>query len=138
MDRAGKRLTEYENDSNNKLLFTTIYKITSTSKGNAGNIKGIYTGHPSVNTKDKPFTPLDILATPSDNILVVDWEISVIHILNSDGEFISYCCIYNIGIQYPHSLALSTQGKHYIGCVNGEESPENYKAKLYEVEYLGV
>lgn len=158
MDRAGKRLTEYENDSNNKPLFTTISKLTSTSKGDvcvvdtldtdfrgrvvvigkAGNIKGIYTGHPGVNTTDKPFTPLAILATPSDNILVADWKISVIHILNSDGEFISYCCICNIGIQYPHSLALSTQGKLFIGCGSGEESPENYKAKLYEVEYSGV
>lgn len=158
MDQAGNRLTEYENESNNKPLFTFAYSLTSTSKGHiciidkldedfrgrvlvigqGGTIKGIYTGHADVNTKDKPFTPLDILATPSDNILIADWEISVIHILNSDGEFISYCCVNNIGIQYPHSFALSTQGKLYIGCGNGEESPENHKAKLYEVEYSGV
>lgn len=106
MDRAGKRLTEYENDNNTKPLFKTIYKLTTTSKGivcvvdtldtdfrgrvvvigKAGNIQGIYTGHPGVNTKDKPCTPLDILATPSDNILVEDWEISVIHILTVMGN----------------------------------------------------
>ncbi|CAG2227167.1 TRIM2_3 [Mytilus edulis] len=158
MDQAGNRLTEYENDSNNKPLFTFAYMLTSTSKGyiciidkldvdfrgrvlvigQGGTIKGIYTGHADVNTEDNPFTPLDILATPSDNILIADWKISVIHILNSDGNFISFFSAYDIGIQYPHSLALSTPGKLYIGCGSGVESPEHYEAKLYEVEYSGM
>ncbi|XP_063404556.1 tripartite motif-containing protein 2-like [Mytilus trossulus] len=158
MDQSGNHLIEYETDINNKPLFTLPTYVTSTSSNNIcvvdrllknakgrivvigqeGNIKGIYTGHDDVNTEDKPFIPLGILVTQSDNILVVDWAVSVVRILNSDGEFISYLNVYNLGIQYPHSIALSTPGKLYIGCGRGEESLKNDKAKLYEVEYSGV
>lgn len=158
MDQIGKRFIEYENDSNNKPLFTDPYKVTSTSNGNIfvidsldkhfrgrvvalgqnGNIEGIYTGHHVVNIEGRPFTPIDILATPSDSILIADWMIHVVHILNNGGNFISYYCVNDIGIQYPHSLALSTSGSIYIGSGKFEEGPEKFRAKLYEIKYYGI
>lgn len=158
MDRAGKVLTVYENDSTSLPLFTQPYRVTNTSNGNifvvdsldkqfrgrvvvigkTGNIERIYSGHHDVNAKGKPFTPIDILATPSDIILVVDWMIHAVHILNSDGDFISYFCVNDIGIQYPHSLVLSSSERIYIGCGKFWGDPKNFRAKLYEIECYGI
>lgn len=158
MDQTGKRLIQYEKDSKNKPLFTYPFRVASTRNGNVfvvdsldkdfrgrvvvmdpvGNIKGIYTGHPEVNTEHKPFTPSDLFATPSDYILVVDWKIHVVHILNNESEFVSYYCLDDIGIRYPTNLALSKSGRLYIGAGLGEKSQHNFRAKIYEVEYSGI
>ncbi|VDI51645.1 P2X purinoceptor 4 [Mytilus galloprovincialis] len=156
VNQPGKRFVKFdlfEYERYPKPLFTLPVRVASTSNGNicvvdtlekdlrgrvvvigqAGKVKGIYSGHDDVNSKDKPFKPQDILATPSDNILVTDWENHLIHILNHDGEFISYYNLKDIGIYYPHSLALSTSGHLYIGCT-GSFIPflKTFRGKLYK------
>ncbi|CAC5382142.1 unnamed protein product [Mytilus coruscus] len=140
-----------------KRLFTYPAFVTSTSKGNicvvdildndgrgkvvilspGGDILGTYTGHPDVNTEKDPFTPAGILTTPSDNIVVTDGNNHLLHILSDQGQIITYYNLSDMGIIYPHSLALSTTGTIYIGCASKKESPDTTKAKLYELNYSG-
>ncbi|CAC5361677.1 unnamed protein product [Mytilus coruscus] len=133
-----------------KRLFTYPAFVTSTSKGNicvvdildndgrgevvilspGGDILGTYTGHPDVNTEKDPFTPAGILTTLSDNIVVTDGNNHLLHILSDQGQIITYYNLSDMGIIYPHSLALSTTGTIYIGCASKKESPDTTKAKL--------
>ncbi|CAC5425760.1 unnamed protein product [Mytilus coruscus] len=158
MDQEGKQLEEYEHDNHNKRLFTYPEHITSTSNGNicvvdwldndfrgrvvvlspGGDILGIYTGHPDVNTGKKPFKPKEIITTLSDNIVVTDVSNQFLHILTDQGQSITYYNLHDMGILYPHSLALSTSGTIYVGCVNLQGSPDTTKAKLYKLEYSGI
>ncbi|CAC5392952.1 unnamed protein product [Mytilus coruscus] len=141
----------------NKRLFTYPRCITSTSYGNicvvdwldddgrgrvvvlalGGDIQGIYTGHADVNTGEKPFKPLGILATPSDNIVVPDMSNHLLHILTDQGQSITYFNLYDMGILFPYSLALSTSGNIFIGCASAKGSPDTTKAKLYKLKYSG-
>ncbi|XP_071121368.1 uncharacterized protein [Mytilus edulis] len=137
-----------------KRLFTFPVRVTTTSNGNicvvdwldkdyrgrvvvlspGGDVLGTYTGQPDVNTVKKPFKPKGILTTPSDNILVTDVNNNLLHILTDQGQSITYYNLRDMRILYPHSLALSTTGTIYIGCVNKSGSP---KAKLYELNFSG-
>ncbi|XP_076078313.1 uncharacterized protein LOC143048507 [Mytilus galloprovincialis] len=156
MDEDGRHLATYEQDSNKEQLFTDPKRVASTKKGNIcvidmvdsdhrrvvvvgkdGELKQIYTGHPTINFDGKPFRPVCLLTTPADNIVIPDLFTSTLHVLNCDGNFIGYYNVHDIGIIYPCSLALSTEGHMYIGCSNKEGSPETLKAKLYELEYSG-
>ncbi|CAC5378221.1 unnamed protein product [Mytilus coruscus] len=137
MDQEGKQLKEYEHDNHNERLFTYPARIISTFNGNicvvdeldddvrgrvvvlspGGDILGTYTGHPDVNTGKKPFTPVGILATHSDNIVVTDMNNHLLHILTDQGQIITYYNLRDMGIIFPYSLALSLSGTIYIGCV---------------------
>ncbi|XP_052082404.1 uncharacterized protein LOC127720032 [Mytilus californianus] len=102
-----------------------------------GDILGIYTGHSDVNTNNNPFTPVGILTTPSDNIVVTDLNNHLLHILTNQGQIITYYNLRDMGILHPYSLALSTSGTIYIGCVNAPGSKTTTKAKLYELKFSG-
>ncbi|XP_063446557.1 uncharacterized protein LOC134726089 [Mytilus trossulus] len=157
MDEKGNNLQKYEHDNNKKLIFTLPYKITTTSNGNiwvvdmldengsgrvvvlgqTGNVIQIYTGHPEINSKEKPFNPTGILTTPAENVVVADCLNHTLHIMNSNGSFLSYIRTDDEAIRLPHSLALSTQGHFYIGSSTPKRSPNSVKANLYEVKYSG-
>ncbi|XP_063409635.1 uncharacterized protein LOC134692923 [Mytilus trossulus] len=157
MDQEGKQLKEYEHDNHNKRLFSFPISVTTTSNGNicvldgldydqrgrvvvlspGGDILGTYTGHPDVNTEKKPFKPLRILTTPLDNIIVTDVDNHLLHILTDQGQSITYYNLRDIGILGPFSIALSTSGTIYIGCVSADRSPDTTKAKLYELNFSG-
>ncbi|XP_063410390.1 uncharacterized protein LOC134693485 [Mytilus trossulus] len=158
MDQEGKQLKEYEHDEHNKRLFTYPLCVATTSNGNicvvdwldndhrgrvvvlspGGDILGTYTGHPDVNTGNKPFQPKRILTTPSNNIVVTDLKNHLLHMLTDQGQSITYYNLGDMGIIFPYSLALSTTGTIYIGCVSEAGSPDTTKAKLYELEYSGI
>ncbi|XP_063408439.1 uncharacterized protein LOC134692025 [Mytilus trossulus] len=155
MDQKGKQLEEYEHDNHNKPLFTYPSCVTTTSNGNicvvdildddgrgrvvvlspGGDILDTYTGHPKVNTEEKPFEPRGILTTPSDNIIVTDVVNHLLHILTDQGQSITYYNLHDMGILLPFSIALSMTGTIYIGCANMRGSPDTTKAKLYELKY---
>ncbi|CAC5356275.1 unnamed protein product [Mytilus coruscus] len=160
MDQKGNRQKVYEHDNSNKPLFTFPRNITCTINGNifvidkhnangkgpgrvvvlgqGGGVLQIYSGHPDINTENKPFKPADLLTMSSGSIIVIDRHISTIHILNSLGQLITYNNLLDIGIIHPYSLALSSSGNLYIGCTCKQRSPNTYKAKLYELEYYGI
>ncbi|XP_063410446.1 uncharacterized protein LOC134693538 [Mytilus trossulus] len=158
MDQEGKHLQEYEHDKHyNKRIFTYPRCISVTSNGNIfvvdhldtdhrgrvvvlspeGDILLIYNGHPGVNTKKDPFRPVGILTTQSDTTVITDMENHSLRILSDQGQIITYFNLRDMGILGPYSLALSTSGTIYIGCVSADRSPDTKKAKLYELKYSG-
>ncbi|CAC5382209.1 unnamed protein product [Mytilus coruscus] len=158
LDQEGNQLKEYEHDKHNKRLFTYSRCITSTINGNiyvvdmlnkdgrgrvvvlepGGDILGIYPGHQDVNTETEPFRPVGILTTPSDNIIVTDFEAHLLHILINQGQVITYYNLSDMEILGPYSLDLSTTGTIFIGCASEKGSTDTTKAKLYELEYSGI
>ncbi|XP_052105877.1 uncharacterized protein LOC127738595 [Mytilus californianus] len=154
MNEEGELETVYEHDKHNQPIFTYPRRITSTKNGNifvvdcepacsrgrvvvleeGGHIINEYTGHPDI-SKDQPFKPRDIVATPKDNVVVSHQNDSSLYILNNQGHPMTYYNTNNIGIFYPCSLAFSSLGQLCIGCVMIQES--NEKAKMYEVNISG-
>ncbi|XP_071133087.1 uncharacterized protein [Mytilus edulis] len=102
-----------------------------------GGILGTYSGHPDVNTVNKPFMPVGILTTPSDKIIVTDMNNHSLHIMTDQGQSINCYHLYVMGILLPYSLVLSTTGSIFIGCVSEKGSRDTTKAKLYELNYSG-
>ncbi|XP_052090154.1 uncharacterized protein LOC127726720 [Mytilus californianus] len=156
MNQKGEHETIYEHDKNNIRIFTYVRRITSTDNGNIcvvdrlsednrgrvvvlnrdGDILQIYTGHHGVNNENKPFKPVNIVTTPSDNIIVTQLNSYIFHILNKCGHFITHYKMGDIGIAKPYSLCFTrTAGQLYIGCNEAVGSSE--KAKLYEVHISG-
>ncbi|XP_052090155.1 uncharacterized protein LOC127726721 [Mytilus californianus] len=156
MNQKGEHETIYELDKNNIRIFTFVKSITSTDNGNIcvvdrlsednrdrvvvlnrdGDILQIYTGHHQVNNENKPFKPVNIVTTPSDNIIVTQLNIYIFHILNNCGHLITHYKMGDIGLAKPYSLCFTkTAGQLYIGCSTGLKSSE--KAKLYEVHLSG-
>ncbi|VDI62891.1 Hypothetical predicted protein [Mytilus galloprovincialis] len=156
MNQKGEHETIYEHDKNNIRIFTHLESITSTNNGNIcvvdklsedfrgrivvlnrdGDILHIYTGHHEVNNENNPFKPVNIVTTPSDNIIVTQLNIYILHILNNCGHLIKHYNIGDIGLSSPYSLCFTkTAGQLYIGCTTGVGSSE--KAKLYEVHISG-
>ncbi|XP_063425579.1 E3 ubiquitin-protein ligase TRIM71-like [Mytilus trossulus] len=155
MNKKGDKETVYEHDQHNQPLFINVKNITTTSNGNihivddifnlgrgkvvilgqSGHIINQYKGHSIIN-KSKPFTPVNIVTTPSDNVVVMDLNTYILHILNNNGHLISYFNTEDIGIEFPYSLAINTTGQLYIGCSRAAGS-QTKKAKLYEINIAG-
>ena len=80
--------------------------------------------------------------TPGDNVLVVDFNTQYFHLLNNDGNFITYYTreeIIDAGVTRSfYSLALSHSGNILIGCFDTFVAPKDSKATLYELECFGV
>ncbi|XP_076100747.1 uncharacterized protein LOC143069828 [Mytilus galloprovincialis] len=155
MNKKGDKETVYEHDEHNQPLFNKPRYITTTSNenihvvdkisddwsgkvvilGQEGNIINQYTGHPTIN-KSEPFIPVDIVTTPSDNVVVIDLDTEILHILNDNGHLISYFNTKDIGIEFPYSLAFNTTGQLYIGC-NKAVGSQTKEAKLYVINIAG-
>ncbi|XP_071162358.1 uncharacterized protein [Mytilus edulis] len=155
MNKKGDKETVYEHDEHNQPLFNNARYITTTCNGNihvvdwisddargkvvilgeGGHIINQYTGHPTIN-KSKPFKPVDIVTTPSDNVVVMGFDTDILHILNDNGYLVSYFNTNDIGIKFPYSLAFNTTGQLYIGCTRPAGS-QAQEAKLYEINIEG-
>ncbi|XP_076101046.1 uncharacterized protein LOC143070792 [Mytilus galloprovincialis] len=135
MNEKGDHETVYEHDENNKPIFNYLSSITSTSNGNlhvadykpgsdrgrvvvlgqGGDIINTYRGHADMN-KDKPFKPVRIVTTTRDNVIVVDLNTEVFHILNNRGELLTHFNTKGNTRIHPYSLAFTSKGQLYIGC----------------------
>ncbi|XP_071162812.1 uncharacterized protein [Mytilus edulis] len=155
MQKQGEHETVYEQDQHNKPIFTYPSSITSTRNGNihvvdcdpdltsgrvvvleqGGGVINEYNGHPDIN-KDQPFKPTDIVATPTDNVVVIGIHDYCLHILNNQGYPLTYYNTNNIGISYPCCIAVNTSGQLCIGSSRAEGSITN-EAMLYEVNISG-
>ncbi|XP_052074889.1 uncharacterized protein LOC127712476 [Mytilus californianus] len=152
MDLKGKQQAIYQHDSDNKPVFKCPLVVTSTDSGNicvldvdteadkykiivlgtAGKVINTYEGRKDIDTKH-PFRCSGIAITPRDNIIASDLKSHLLHILDSDGNYITHYKTEDIGILYPMSLAFCTDGQLYIGCSNVDDSSDI--AKLYEVNF---
>lgn len=99
-----------------------------------GNIK-FYTGHPDINSEDKPLRPVRMLVTPTDNVLIMDYNTDHLHILNNNGDLVAYYSLNDTGMIKPFSLALASSGNIYIGSVSRHQYT---MPTLYKLEYSGV
>ncbi|CAC5424559.1 unnamed protein product [Mytilus coruscus] len=156
LNKKGEQETIYEHDKNNIRIFTFPVNITSTDNGNIcvldqlsedgrgrvvvlsrdGDILQIYTGHQEISSENNPFKPVQIVTTPSDNIIVTHFNTYIFHILNNCGHLITHYNVGDIGIQSPWSLCFTrNEGQLYVGCTTKVGSSE--RAKLYEVNIFG-
>ncbi|VDI84314.1 Hypothetical predicted protein [Mytilus galloprovincialis] len=154
MNKKGEKETVYEHNEHNQPLFNNLRLITSTGTGNihvvdwisdenrkelvlgkGGHIINKYAGHSTFNT-NAPFKPVNIATTPSDNVVLMDLNTYILHILNDNGHLVSYFNTKVIGIEFPYSLAFNTTGQLYIGSTRASGS-QTKKAKLYEIKYAG-
>ncbi|XP_071162472.1 uncharacterized protein [Mytilus edulis] len=155
MNKKGDKEAVYEHDEHNQPFFNNPMNITTTCNGNiyvfdkisddwndkvvvlgpGGHIINQYTGHSTIN-RHVPFKPVDIVKTPSDNVVVIDLSTQILHILNDNGNFISYFNTKDIGIKFPYSIAINTIGQLYIGCGRAAGS-QTKDAKLYEINIAG-
>lgn len=155
MDKYGIHQTVFEHDKKKEELFTLPYRVLNTSNGTTvvldrvslechgrlvflgpGDRINYYTGHPEINTMDKPFKPFDIAVTSSGNIFVTD-ELSL-HILTCNGQLMAYYEMKTLGISNPQFLAINMSGRFsilYIGCSTTKESSD--KCKLYRLNISG-
>ncbi|CAC5400463.1 unnamed protein product [Mytilus coruscus] len=155
MNKKGDKEFVYKHDQHSPTLITVPKRITSTNNGNIHVVdqisedfsgKVVVLGHDghliykysglSATNNTSPFKPRHIVTTPSDNVVVIDRDIPILHILNNNGHFVSYFNTEEIGIQFPYSLAFNTTGHLYIGCTKGA-GHKSTEAKLYETNIAG-
>ena len=142
---------EYEK-YNNKPIFSYPRRIETTRNGNIFIVDEYQSNRGIVvvirpngacqfyntNTDDKPFYPISILVTTRDNVLILDYYSNYLHIMNNEGDLVTYFNLTEIGIVRPHSLAMSPLGSLYIGNINEFNAPEHSKSSLYELEFFNV
>ncbi|XP_076103764.1 uncharacterized protein LOC143072612 [Mytilus galloprovincialis] len=154
MNDKGDHETVYEHDKHNQPIFSYPMNLTSTSNGNihvvdrdhgkegrvvvlvpGRDVINSYKGHPEINKK-KPFKPTRMATTPRDNVMVIDFDTDIIHILDNAGNLVSWFKMKDIGILYPYSLVFTPTGQLYIGC-NTPLNSTVKDAKIYEVTCSG-
>ncbi|XP_071162473.1 uncharacterized protein [Mytilus edulis] len=154
MNKKGDKETVYEHDKHNQPLFTNPWHISSTSNGNIhvidkisddnrkvvvlgqeGNIINEYAGY-SILHKSTPFKPFNIATSPSDNVVVISLNTSILHILNDNGFLLSYFNFKEVCMQSPCSFAFNRSGQLYIGCTRAA-GIQTKEAKLYAIDIAG-
>lgn len=158
MNHAGKQERAYGKNETKNISFNKVLRITDTSNDNIfvidtdneklngsiivlglDNIINTYAGQPVINTEELPFTPTDLATTPADNVIIVDENICVLHVLNASGELITYINTEDKGILFPNSICLTMAGQFCILCqaTTSKEGIE-HKGKLYKLNITGI
>ncbi|XP_052102875.1 uncharacterized protein LOC127736397 [Mytilus californianus] len=128
-----KLLIEY--DQKSKKLFSYIWRISTDLYNNiyaidlfenlngrlvalerSGGVKFIYEGHSGVNSSPTPFNPSGIVVTKTNIIIVSDKDNHSLHALNTKGDIIGLQTLTDLGVTYPASLCLDSEGFLLIGC----------------------
>ncbi|VDI08156.1 Hypothetical predicted protein [Mytilus galloprovincialis] len=80
------------------------------------------------------FKPANVFTTPSDNIILSNFDNGILFFLNNAGNLISWCDTNRVGIIHPYSFCTTGSGQIYIGCFTSGGSNDN--AKIYAVDLL--
>ncbi|VDI41650.1 Hypothetical predicted protein [Mytilus galloprovincialis] len=135
MNNKGVHCKRYDYDEDSEPLTKSyIRALTSTGNGNIFVIHGrdvdrivvlqekgiisIYSGPSTITSEDRKFNTQSVVTTPLDNVIVADF-LDRLHILNNRGQLLTTYDTQDMGISYPLSLAITTEGAFtvlYIGC----------------------
>lgn len=89
-----------------------------------GVLKFTYSGYEYFNKSNSAFSPLDIAVSQSKNLVVLDGDNHVLHILRTDGQLIGLQNTQDVGIDLPGCLSFNSKGFLLIGCNTYEDEPE--------------
>ncbi|CAC5355828.1 unnamed protein product [Mytilus coruscus] len=148
----GKQRRSYEYVGQKQRLFTLPYSIKTYHNGNIltidrtskiggrvvtigkdGKLKWIYNGNISINTRDTPFNPHDIVITTMGYIIVADNNTNAFHVLSGNGELLTCRVMKDQGISIPNALDIDNTGQLWVGCC-ADKGKTN--AKLHIVKIL--
>lgn len=71
-----------------------------------GTIMWKYCGNTFINSEDQPFSPIEILTTESNNLIISDVFVSVLHILTSGGSVLTILELKSVGIKTPQVMTM--------------------------------
>ncbi|XP_071146000.1 uncharacterized protein [Mytilus edulis] len=151
-DVNNKRKLSIEYDQTGEKLFSYIWRISTDSYNNiyaidqfekfdgrlvalerSGGVKFTYKGHRSVNTSQTPFTPMGIVITKTNIVIVCDRNNNYLHALNTNGELVGLQSVTDLRIKLPCSLCFDSEGFLLIGCntrVNEANDAKIHVAKI--------
>lgn len=93
-----------------------------------GNVQFRYSGLES-GTRNKLFMPTDIKCTYHGYTLICDIDNHSVHILDRNGTFIQNISTLDVKIMHPHSLAIDSNDKLWIGT--GPPSTDKQKGQIF-------
>ncbi|XP_063408985.1 uncharacterized protein LOC134692463 [Mytilus trossulus] len=151
-DVNNKRKLKIEYDQNGEKLFSYVWRISTDSDNNiyaidqfenfdgriialerSGSVKFFYKGHDSVNTPDTPFNPIGIVITKKDIIIICDKNNNSLHALNTKGDLIGLQTVTYLGVEFPFSLCLDSEGFLLIGCNTRINKANNAKIHVARI-----
>lgn len=96
-----------------------------------GTIRWKYCGNTFINSEDQPFSPIEILTTESNNLIISDVFVSVLHILTPGGSVLTILELKSMGIKTPQVMTIDINKTLWITC------KENGIQMLNAVTYSG-
>ncbi|KAK3100046.1 hypothetical protein FSP39_013882 [Pinctada imbricata] len=132
-DSKGEPVLEIKNDINGKSLYKCPeYLSVNTNNASdlcvsdwgsksvvvvnqSGEHRFTFEGPPKSSRRYPEFFPRDLVCDSEGRILIVDSGNECIHMLNSNGEFLSYLLTDDDGIEDPFTLSIDTTGRLWVG-----------------------
>ncbi|VDI27926.1 Hypothetical predicted protein [Mytilus galloprovincialis] len=79
-----------------------------------GIIQWKYIGNPFIDCEDQPFSPIEVITTPSNNLIISDKFVGALHILTSKGTLLTFLDLKSIGIYTPSVMTMDIHGTLWI------------------------
>ncbi|XP_071172960.1 uncharacterized protein [Mytilus edulis] len=143
IETSGKKLHTFEFDDNQKRILTyavkattninnDLYVIDKTSEYKHGRLLSLaypnkvmwsYTGNTTINSKLQ-FKPNSLAVTATGNIVLLDTDTKVLHILDITGALKTFVSLLNYHVYSPESMCIDVLGRMWISC--GGLSSDSY------------
>ncbi|XP_063443334.1 uncharacterized protein LOC134723710 [Mytilus trossulus] len=150
IDTSGKKWHTFEFDDDHQRILTyalkatinvnnDLYVIDKTSEYQHGRLLSlaypnkvtwVYTGNKSINSKHQ-FKPNSLAVTATGNIVLLDFETRVLHILDITGALKTFVSLLNYDVVRPESMCIDVRGRMWISC--GGLSSDSYMTILTNI-----
>ncbi|XP_052062938.1 uncharacterized protein LOC127702678 [Mytilus californianus] len=135
IEASGKKMHTFEFDADHKRILTyalkattninnDLYVIDKTSKYKHGRLLSLaypnkviwtYTGNKTINSKLQ-FKPNSLAVTTTGNIVLLDSDTKVLHIIDVTGALKTFVSLLNFHVFSPESMCIDVQGRMWISC----------------------